>query len=341
MTTTVSSVSRLGGDGTDNRTVVRAPLTHVPLSTTALPPLDTSIPAWPGEQMQAGGVRLHVRHTAGPDGTTALFVHGLGGSSTNWTDLAGQLSGQADGLSVDLPGSGRSVPDKSHPYTPEASAALLADFVRGLDRGPVHLLGNSMGGAIAILLAARVPDLVRTLTLISPAVPDLRPNIRRVSDPRLPLAFMPVVGARFRRAMAQLTPRERVMQVLELCYADASTVSEARIAEAVEHFTELQNHKWAGPALASSTVGLIRSWLVPRSRSLWTVARTINAPTLVVWGTDDRLVTVRKADRTASTFPRGRMLVLPRTGHVAQMERPVTVARAVLGMWEAVERGEW
>jgi len=53
-----------------------------------------------------------------------------------------------------------------------------------------------------------------------------------------------------------------------------------------------------------------------------------------VWGAQDRLVTVRKALRTARSLPRGRLLVLPRTGHVAQMERPVTVARAVLGMWE-------
>ncbi|MGV9300526.1 alpha/beta hydrolase, partial [Amycolatopsis sp. NPDC003676] len=63
---------------------VRPPVTHVPLSTTPLPPLDGALPAWPGT-VEDG---LHIRHTPGPDGTPAVYVHGLGGSSTNWTDLA-------------------------------------------------------------------------------------------------------------------------------------------------------------------------------------------------------------------------------------------------------------
>jgi pimeloyl-ACP methyl ester carboxylesterase len=67
----------------------------------------------------------------------------------------------------------------------------------------------------------------------------------------------------------------------------------------------------------------------------------ITAPTLVVWGAQDKLVTVRKAPRTARLLPRGRLLVLPRTGHVAQIERPETVARAVLGMWETVAEDRW
>ena len=71
------------------------------------------------------------------------------------------------------------------------------------------------------------------------------------------------------------------------------------------------------------------------ARSLWSIVPKLTMPTLVVWGTEDKLVTVRKAPRLARALPHGRLLVLPRTGHVAQMERPVTVARAVLGMWEA------
>ena len=74
---------------------------------------------------------------------------------------------------------------------------------------------------------------------------------------------------------------------------------------------------------------------------MWTLAPRITAPTLVVWGTDDKLVTVRKAPRTAQLIPRARLLVLPRTGHVAQMERPGTVARAVLGMWERADTDDW
>jgi pimeloyl-ACP methyl ester carboxylesterase len=198
-----------------------------------------------------------------------------------------------------------------------------------------------MGGAIAMNVAADHPDLVRTLTLVSPAVPDLRPLVSRMSDPRLALAYLPVIGGPVRRKLAAVPVEERVLQLLNLVFADAGRVPQSRKDEAAAEFAERARMVWANPALARSTIGLFRSWLVPRSKSMWTLAPRITAPTLVVWGADDKLVTVRKAPRTARLIPRGRLLVLPRTGHVAQMERPGTVARAVLGMWEQVEAGNW
>jgi pimeloyl-ACP methyl ester carboxylesterase len=322
-------------------TASRPPLTYVPMSTAKLPTLDMSIPPWPGEEMTAGGVTLHVRRTPGPERPTAVYVHGLGGSATNWTDLAAQLSGHARGIAVDLPGFGRSVPTRGYDYSLTAHVDTLVRFLRGLDAGPVHLLGNSMGGAITMVLAAEHPELVRTLTLISPAMPDLRPMWNRMSDRRYPLLFLPVVGQMVRRQLAMTPPRERAMQLMRLCFADVSQIPESRIVEAVEEFAERTKLKWATLALSASMVGLIRAWMVPRSRSLWTIAPRVTMPTLVVWGTEDKLVTVRKAPRTARLLPRGRLLVLPRTGHVAQMERPVTVARAVLGMWERAETDTW
>ncbi|WP_035307286.1 alpha/beta fold hydrolase [Actinokineospora inagensis] len=319
----------------------RSPLAPVPLSEAGLPPLDLAQPAWPGEVVESGGVRLHVRRTPGSGDVPAVYVHGLGGSATNWTDLAAQLRGYAPGTSVDLPGFGRTEPPSGYGFDLETHTRTLSDWLRGLDLGPVHLLGNSMGGAISILLAARHPDLVRTLTLISPAVPDLRPMVSRISDRRVPLAFLPVVGRRVRQALAGLTPRERTMQMLTLCYAEPWAVEEGRIVEATEEAAERAGMVWAGPALAASALGLIRAWLVTGARSLWRALPQVQAPTLVVWGDRDRLMTVRKAPRTARLIPNARLLVLPRTGHVAQMERPVEVARAVLGLWESVEAGTW
>ncbi|MDQ3577828.1 MAG: alpha/beta fold hydrolase [Actinomycetota bacterium] len=319
----------------------RIALTRVPLSDAELPPLDQSIPAWPGEEMASGGISLHVRRTPGVGDETAVYVHGLGGSAMNWTDLAAQLSGHAPGIAVDLPGFGRSVPPPDYDYTLETHADTLARFITGLDLGPVHVLSNSMGGAISLLFAARHPELLKTLTLISPAVPDLRPSVRRLSDPRMALAYLPFVGKPAREQLARLTPNERARQLINLCFADPGAVSAERIEETATEFAERAELEWANPALARSTVGLIRAWLVPRSRSLWTVAPKVTTPTLVVWGTEDRLVTVRKAPRIASLLPNARLLVLPRVGHVAQMERPVTVARAVLGLWEAAAEGRW
>jgi pimeloyl-ACP methyl ester carboxylesterase len=325
------------------RTESRPPVTFVPLSDASLPAVDTSIPPWPGEDRTSGGVRMHVRVTPGPDHgeTTAVYVHGLGGSATNWTDLAGQLSGMTPGLALDLPGFGRSEPPRDFDYSIPAHADAVARFIRGLGAGPVHLLGNSMGGAISMYVAADHPDLVRTLTLVSPAVPDLRPLTSRMSDPRLAIAYLPLVGSSVRRRISAEPLDRRVFRLMKLCFAEVDRVPQTRKDEAARELAERERLVWANPALARSTVGLFRSWLVPRSRSMWTLAPRIKAPTLVVWGAADKLVTVRKAPRTAQLIPRGRLLVLPRTGHVAQMERPGTVARAVLGMWEQAAAGNW
>ena len=318
-------------------------ITHVPMSEAVLPPVDKSIPPWPGSDETHGGVTLHVRRTPGPADAdaTAVYVHGLGGSATNWTDLAAQLSTRVPGVALDLPGFGRSVPPRHFDYSIPAHADTVARFVRGLDAGPVHLFGNSMGGAITMLLAARHPELVRTLTLVSPAVPDLRPYLTRMSDPRLTIAYLPVIGPRVRRQMAREDVDKRVMRLLRLCFAEPDRIPESRRREAAEEFAERERLVWSNPALARSTVGLFRTWIAPRARSLWSIAPAISAPTLVVWGAKDRLVTVRKAPRTAQLLQHGRLLVLPNTGHVAQMERPATVARAVLGMWEYADDARW
>src|SRR6266536_2230145 len=129
----------------------RPPVTFVPMSDAVLPAVDMSIPPWPGEDRTSGGVTMHVRVTPGQQGApTAVYVHGLGSSATNWTDLADQLSGSVTSLAVDLPGFGRSVPPRDFDYSIPAHADTVARFIRGLDGGPVHLFGNSMGGAIAM-----------------------------------------------------------------------------------------------------------------------------------------------------------------------------------------------
>jgi pimeloyl-ACP methyl ester carboxylesterase len=314
-------------------------LKTAPLSTVELPPLDKTQTPWPGEFCQVDGHEVHVRVTPG-DGPATVYVHGLGGSATNWTDLAAQLQGHVSGYSIDLPGFGRSEPIPGYDFSLATHARTVIKYLETLSQ-PAHLIGNSMGGAISVIVAASRPDLVRTLTLVSPAVPDLRPRLDRMSDPRMALAVLPVVGARVRRELAKLTAHERTKQMLTLCFADPSVVPDHRIEESIKENEERARQKWAGQALNRSTFGLMQSWFTPGPKSLWRLLPLVEAPTLVLWGENDRLVSVRKGPRTARLLPKGRLLVLPRTGHVAQMERPATVARAVLGMWEAVDRHSW
>ena len=309
-----------------------------PLADTAtIPAWDPHRTPWPGREITSGGVTLHVRETPGAPDTAAVYVHGLAGSATNWTDLADLLAGRATGMAIDLPGFGFSPPPTTGDYSPSAHAAALESFLAERD-GPVHLIGNSFGGAVAIMVASQRPDLVRTLSVISPAMPDRRPDPRRVSDPRLLLAQVPGLGRRARAALAAETNRDRVESIVRLCFGDPTAPPEHRLLEAVAEYDARGKLPWAAYALDRTGRAMVASWV--RGESLWAVARRVPVPTLVIWGDRDRLVAPRHAARTTRAL-RGRLLVLPGIGHVAQIEAPVTVARAVAGMWDAVDAGTW
>ena len=176
-------------------------------------------------------------------------------------------------------------------------------------RGPVHLFGNSLGGAVATRVAARRPDLVKTLTLVSPALPSLRP--RRGLDPRLPLLMVPGFSQVLSRAMAEQTPESRARAVLELCYGDPSEIPEVRLQEAATEVSRRAGLRHSQDAFTGSLKGLLATYLERGRRNLWRQATTVHKPTLVVWGTRDRLVDVRLAPKALAAFPQSRLLVLP------------------------------
>src|ERR1700755_2579060 len=147
-------------------------------------------PPWPVRRLTVDGAMVHVRDTPAtrPDAEPAVYVHGLGGSSQNFTDVAGLLCDRFDAQAVDLPGFGYS--DPSPRYSIASFAATLIRYLEQDGRGPVHLVGNSLGGSISVRVAALRPDLIRTLTLISPAMPFLNPR-RTAHGPVLPLLAVP------------------------------------------------------------------------------------------------------------------------------------------------------
>lgn len=147
----------------------------------------------------------------------ALFVHGLGGSSQNWSDLMVRLADTVDGEAVDLPGFGWSPPPADRDYSVTAFARAVIRHLDAAGRGPVHLFGNSLGGAVSTRVAAVRPDLVRTLTLVSPALPELR--VQKSAVPTALLA-VPGVAALFGRLTQGLSAEQRTRGVTELCYGD-------------------------------------------------------------------------------------------------------------------------
>ncbi len=196
----------------------------------------------------------------------------------------------------------------------------------------MHLFGNSLGGAVSTRVAADRPDLVRTLTLVSPALPNLRPT--RGSDPRLPLLLLPGLSTLVQRRLADVTPEQRARAVLDLCFADPSSIPPQRMAEAVAEVRRRNGLAHTTDAFTLSLRALASSYLARGPKAVWSRVATVQAPTLLLWGALDRLVDVGLAPRAARTFPDARLLVLDNVGHVAQMERPEIVARAFLGMLE-------
>jgi pimeloyl-ACP methyl ester carboxylesterase len=146
------------------------------LSDAALPDAADIEGPWPGSFVDVDGVRLWVSsaESTSEHAEPALLVHGLGGSTNNWTDFTGLIRTAVDVRSLDLPGFGRSDAPPDRDYSIPAQARRVVAYLERSGRGAVHLVGNSMGGVISILAAAQRPDLVRTLTLLNPAVPDVR-----------------------------------------------------------------------------------------------------------------------------------------------------------------------
>ncbi|MFC4058266.1 alpha/beta fold hydrolase [Planomonospora corallina] len=289
---------------------------------------DGPIPCWPGRLVDLGERRVHVRSTPAGPAETAVYVHGLAGSATNWTDLMGELADVVTGHAVDLPGAGHSPEPADGDYSIAAHARTVEEFVERTADRPVHLFGNSLGGAVSVRLAATRPDLVRSLTLISPALPDLTPGY---GPARVALSTVPVLGEWAFDRLRLLPAERRLNATLGLCYADLGRVHPERLREAAEELRRRDALPYAGASVINSARGLVAEYIREYFRrgadSLWRQAALVKAPTLVIHGRHDRLVNPRAAARAGRTFPDVRLVLLPDAGHVAQMEVPERVAR--------------
>jgi pimeloyl-ACP methyl ester carboxylesterase len=331
-----------------------APAVPPVLSSTALPSLGSMLPPWKGEDLPVHGGEVFVRYTprTGPvDGTDdeaprerALYVHGLGGASTNWTDLAGLLAVRFEGWALDLPGFGRSQPPPRGRYSIRGHVRAVVDVLEyvvaqpGEAAGrPVHLLGNSLGGLVSLLVASRRPDLVASLTLISPAMPVYRvpPAFSRM----MLLLLLPGIPSLAERRMAGITPDQNVRAMIRMCFGEPGRVPPERVEQAVQEFRERAEQPWADRALTRSMRGLITSYLRVGAANAWRAARSLRPPTLVIWGSRDKLVDPALAPRLAAAVPDARLLVLDTIGHVAMLEAPEPTARAVLGLVEELTGG--
>jgi len=137
------------------------------------------------------------------------------------------------------------------------------------------------------------------------------------------------------KRLAMVAPEALAAQVIAACFAQPDLIPPARLAETIEEVARRSEAPWFVDAYLRTLRGLVGSFLrayLPGPNSMWRIAERITAPTLVITGRQDRLVDVRVAPTVAKIIPDSRLLVIDGVGHVAQMERPRVVARAVAHM---------
>jgi pimeloyl-ACP methyl ester carboxylesterase len=289
---------------------------------------DRPVRHWPGRMVDlGGGEQVHLAQppwSADGDRDLVLCLHGMSGAATNWTDLMAELAPDFDCAAVDLPGSGFSAPPaRRSGYSVRALAKTMVRLIETLDRGPVHLVGNSMGGAISIRVAAARPDLVKTLTLISPVLPDLRPHLSTI---HFPILALPFVGRAMTRYWARVPAENRVAGVYRACCYDPAILHPERFAQEVAALLRLDELGYGGATLVGAARTLVAETLTPRPLSLWRAAERVQAPALVLFGSHDRLMSPALAAPAARAFRNAQVEVLPHVGHIGQMERPDLVA---------------
>jgi pimeloyl-ACP methyl ester carboxylesterase len=269
----------------------------------------------------------------GGSGPPVVFVHGLSGSALNWMAVGPALAERHRVLALDLRGFGR---------TPLGPGSRLSDNRRLLDRflrevvgGPAVVVGNSMGGLLAVLQAAAAPETVSSLVLADPALPW---HGRRPFDLSLWTFFgsllPPMLGEATLRWSGRRLGAERVVNgVLEACCADAARVPADMVHAHVDQETERLAWPRSYRALAQASRSLL--WALGR-RGLMRTYANVSAPVLVLHGAEDRLVPAAFSRAIGRRFG-WHVEVLPGVGHVPMMEVPADFLRVTLGWLESHE----
>lgn len=280
------------------------------------------VPAYPGEM--EGPVFVRRTPVADDHATRAVFVHGMGGSSTNWTDLMYLLEPTFPGIAVDLPGYGFSDPAPDNKYGVGRNAKAVVKLIQGEGGKPVHLFGNSLGGITAVALAARHPELVKSLTLISPAMLT-RPVMVKEHAPK---AFKIATAKRKAEKLGpEAFAEKQADDLMALCYADPSRLSPQRRAAMVTEIQRRMALPHNSDIAAASARALFDAAAREKGKSIWRLARQVQAPTFAIYGTEDRLVPAELAPKAAAVFRNGQVTILPDCGHCAQMEYPSRTAQ--------------
>ena len=239
-------------------------------------------------------------------GPPLLLLHGLGGTKISWLPIVPALSSSYRLVIPDLPGHGESDKPRTD-YSMRAYAHSVRVLMDATGLRQAVVLGNSMGGRIALELAIRSPQRVTALALLDPAVPGLRWRYLAGFTRVFPSGLGPVSFPLRRRWM------EAAVRNL---FAHPERLPPEAITAAAGEFVRIYSEPAARLAFASS----LRHLVTERPGPFWASMRRVRQPAMVVFGDRDRLVPARYGAELASHLHHGELHFLPDVGHVPQFE---------------------
>jgi len=267
----------------------------------------------------------------GGTGPSLVLIHGLGGSTTNWNAVAPAITRLGKTRAIDLPGFGLTPPRQD--FHVETHRDSVIGYLETLDDPPHTLIGNSSGGLLAELVAGARPDLVDRLVLVSPATPPVFPD-PRLDWPtviRLAVQATPFLGEFYGRYFLHSnTPEELVRKSLEMITHKPGRVPMTVIEDSREMATIRKQLPWAEHATARTATSI--AVLYARRFSFVRIVRSIEAPTLVIQGSSDRIVSPTAIRWLCSLRPDWAHVELADTGHTPQMDAPLRFIE-VLSEW--------
>jgi pimeloyl-ACP methyl ester carboxylesterase len=266
-------------------------------------------------EQTVGGYRVY--YQAAGRGRPLVLVHGIGGSSLNYTQNIAVLAQHFRVYAPDVPGHGRSEKPDAR-YEVEDAIPFIAAFIREVCGEPAALVGMSAGGLMCSLTAAAHPELVTHLVLVCSA------GLGRNIDLSLRLLTLPVAWPIVESARP--TPSGVRLSMRRVVH-DPSCLSDDIVEQLCEDRARPGNARAMLVALRANVSVLgTRRW----RRHLRALGR-VAAPVMIIWGKQDRLIPVSHAYRAWRWLgKRARLHVLDRCGHWPPFEHPQEFNRLVL-----------
>jgi pimeloyl-ACP methyl ester carboxylesterase len=256
--------------------------------------------------IQVGNIRT--RYWAlGEGDSTGILLHGLGGYIENWEDNIAALSQSSRVYALDLAGFGRS--DKPRvDYTIRYLTEFVRDFMVAQDIDQATLIGESLGGAIALQFVLQYPQLVEKLVLAASG------GLGKEVSIYLRIMTLPVLGNVLARPS-----REGSAQLMKEIFYDGNLITD----EWVDEDYEMSSLPGAQRSLLSALRTSCNLWGI-RSEIYQPILNRlgeIEVPTLVIWGAQDRILPIAHAHRAAEGLPNARLHIFDLCGHLPNIER--------------------